>query len=101
VRLDGSFDVRLDGSNTLVKRIPAKNLTRYEPTHPGEEEPGHPTAAAGFQAGDPVTVHMLGFRGKTGVVERVRPDGSCDVRLNDPSILVRRIPATKLTAASS
>ena len=46
-------------------------------------------------------LQALGFRGKTGTVERIRPDGSHDVRPDDPSMVVKRIPATKLSAASS
>jgi hypothetical protein len=101
VRLDGTLDVRLDGSNLLVKRIPARNLTRYHPTHRVGEEQNPPPPAAGFRPGDRVTVQVLGFRGKTGLVELVRSDGSYDVRLDDPSILVKRVPAAKLTPAAS
>lgn len=102
VRLDGTFDVRLDESKVVVKRIPAKHLTRERDksrvaTSP--EEPA-PSPATGFQPGDRVTVHLLVARGKSGTVERVRADGSCDVRLDDPPILTKRIPATKLRPAS-
>jgi hypothetical protein len=101
VRLDGTFDVRLDGSGLVVKRIPAKNLTRFHPGRPGADHPGTSTAAGGFGPGDRVTVQVIGFRGKTGAVEQVRPDGSCDVRLDERGTLVKRIPAAKLTEAEA
>jgi hypothetical protein len=99
VRLDGTFDVRLDEGGFVVKRIAAKNLTRSQPGQPQSEHSGPSAAAGGFGPGARVTVHMLGFRGKTGVVENVRADGACDVRLDDPRMLIKRIPAGKLSAA--
>jgi hypothetical protein len=101
VRLDGTTDIRLDGSSLVVKRIPAKNVALYQPAQPAGEHSDPEAPGGGFQPGERVVVHVLGFRGKTGTVEHVRPDGSYDVRLDDPRSLVTRVPAAKLTAAPS
>jgi hypothetical protein len=97
VRLDGTFDVRLAEGGLVLKRVAAKNLTRRQP---GTEDSSPSAAAGGFRLGDRVTVHVLGFRGKTGTVETIRPDGSCDVRLDSPRTLVKRIPASKLSGSA-
>lgn len=100
VRLDGTFDVRLDDPPMVAKRLAPGSLLRYQPPPPGSEEPA-PSApdVAGFQPGDRVISRMLGSRGKTGTVESVRPDGSLDVRLDDLGVLLKRMPASKMEAA--
>ena len=92
-RLDGTFDVRPEDGGLLIKRIQAGNLTPYRPA-----DPWPATASTGVAAGQRVTLHVLGFRGKAGTVTRVRPDGTFDVRVDGSPIPVTRVPAAKLTA---
>lgn len=97
----GSHSVATVRSKGFLPTALAEARAVGHPPSSAPSPPSPPPAAGGFLPGDRVTLHMLGFRGKTGIVENVRPDGSCDVRLDDRRTLVKRIPAGKLTAADS